>query len=564
MTTNPFALDTDTQTSALLRLGLRMTGGWLGLNRARHLYDVATGLSNGSFVERALTALGARLDLDADFMGALPRTGPLVVAANHPRGTLDGLALAAAVGRVRPDVRVLANHLLKRVPEMRDVAFFVDPFGGPRAVERSRAGLRAAHLWLRRGGTLIVFPSGEVAARLRSGRPVDAPWTATLGRLAAQTGAKVVPAFIDGRNSRLFYLAGRLHPRLRTLLLVRELMRAERSVVRVTVGQPFSCEEGDRPEALVARARGEVERLGCASHLAIDDGREAAWGEVASLEASACLVSSGVFRVFCASADQIPHTLREIGRLRAVAFQAAGEGSGQPIDLDHFDCHYRHLFVWDTLHGCVVGAYRLGPTDEIVARQGLGGLYSHTLFDYGESLLRGLPPALELGRAFVRPEYQKQHQPLLLLWRGIGRFVARHPQYQVLFGPVSISASHSDRARADLVTFLEQHHGHRQLARLVTPRHPFRAEDTPGDAQPRTALPQAARGSSDRNVPAMPVLLRHYLRLDARLLGCSRDPAFGDVLDALMMVDLTKIEASVLTRYLGPEGAARFQSVHAA
>jgi putative hemolysin len=281
--------------------------------------------------------------------------------------------------------------------------------------------------------------------------------------------------------------------------------------------------------------------------------------EVGRLSPEARLIASDRFDVFHARAHAIPITLQEIGRLRALTFQAVGEGTGAAIDLDRFDDHYVHLFVWDRERACVVGAYRIGRTDRIAAEHGIDGLYTRTLFRYGTALLDAMPPALELGRSFVRPEYQRDYQPLLLLWRGIGRFVVRHPQYRCLFGPVSISARYSDASQATITAFLERHHRHASLSCLVEPLH--------GKPAPLTTAPLATAAAVDQHVAAleadgkgMPILLRQYLKLGARVLGISEDPSFGNVTDALMAVDLAAVSPPMLRRYLGDDGVARYLS----
>jgi len=591
MPVDPFSLDPpSTLTGRAAAVVARPLLEWLaGLDRLRSLYSALPRGADETFPNRALDALAIDVSAAPGEVAHIPSKGPVIVAANHPRGALDGLVLATLVRHVRADGRLLANHVLSRIPEMRSLCFFVDPFDGPRAEARSLGGLRAAHLWLRSGGALIVFPAGEVAhERNRDGVLTDTTWSRTIGRLASTTGAAIVPAFIDGENSRLFYAAGRVHPLLRTVLLPRELLAARRSQVHVRFGSVLTgddaaavitarAEQAVAELAIAARRRSSRPSISSAADLphrsaegtTADLSRRSAEGakaEISRLTSDATLLTAGHFQVCCASASDIPVTLQEIGRLRAVSYRAAGEGTDAEIDLDAFDRDYLHLFAWDHNRGCVIGAYRIGRTDRIVAERGVAGLYTRTLFQYDRELIDALAPALELGRSFVRPEYQRNYQALLLLWRGIGQFVVRHPEYRMLFGPVSISARYCDASHTLLTAFLEQNHLDASLARMIVPVHPRPAATIPGVC----TIPSDVAGA-DRLVTrlepdgkGMPVLLRQYLKLNARALGFSVDPAFGHVVDALMAVDLARVNPSILRRYFGDEGLAEYLRNHAA
>src|SRR6266498_2028900 len=281
----------------------------LGLRAYRALYDRTQSNRDAPFECRALKALDIEPRISDAELGVIPAQGPLLVASNHPHGALDGLLLASAVGRKRSDVRVLTNHLLSRIPDLAELCFFVDPFGGPTASARSQAGLRAAHLWLRNGGALVVFPSGEVARRRGpSGSRIDSPWRSTVGRLALTTGAHVLPAFIDGANTRLFYAAGCVHPALRTAMLARELLNKRGTVVTVRLGLPFTARDlaGTAGHAAGATAsiRRVVEELGQTVHPAADATSELQVisglnqintipAEIEHLPNESCLVESG-------------------------------------------------------------------------------------------------------------------------------------------------------------------------------------------------------------------------------------------------------------------------------
>ena len=580
---DPFQIDSPPTTPyrAAIAAARPLLSWLLGLRTYRALYERTQSSRDVPFECRALKALDVETRISDLELGVVPVRGPLLVASNHPHGALDGLLLASIVGRKRSDVRVLTNHLLSRIPDLSELCFFVDPFGGPTATVRSQAGLRAAHLWLKNGGALVVFPSGEVAHRRGpSGLRIDSPWRSTIGRLALTTGAQVLPAFIDGANTRWFYAAGCVHPALRTALLARELLNKRGSAVTVRLGVPLAARDlvstVGEAAAATASIRRAVEELGQtvapAAHTTsvrhamsgVNRASTITW-EIGQLPAESCVVESGAFQVFLAEASQIPTALREVGRLRELTYRAIGEGTGRQLDLDSFDERYLHLFSWDHKRKQIVGAYRLGRTDRIMAAEGVHGLYTRTLFRYDERLMARLSPALELGRSFVRIEYQKNYNALLLLWKGIGRFVATHPQYRVLFGPVSISCRYSDSSHRLLMAFLQQNHLDSDLAELVEAINPRLVNPAPARAIPRSveeANQLVTEAESDGK--GVPILLRQYLKLDAKLIGFNVDPQFGDALDALMMVDLTKVDAAILNRYMGRDATAQFLARHRA
>jgi putative hemolysin len=291
--------------------------------------------------------------------------------------------------------------------------------------------------------------------------------------------------------------------------------------------------------------------------------------EVGQLPAEQLLLTSGPYRVYYAHAGQIPSLLQEIGRLREITFRAVGEGTGRAIDLDRFDAHYLHLFVWQGATQEVVGAYRLGRTDRILASQGQKGLYTATLFNFAAEFLQGIQPALELGRSFVRQEYQKNYAALLLLWKGIGRYLVQRPQYQYLFGPVSISNAYNEFAQGLLATWLSMHRFLPELAPYIRPKYPFLLHPDRNE-ELRLALAgteavedlSALLAEVDPHRRGVPVLLRQYLKLGGKILGFNRDPHFNQALDGLILVDLRQTPAPVLQRYMGKEGWVRFAACH--
>lgn len=539
---------------------------------------------------RFLEELNLRWDCPAEAIARIPRTGPVVVVANHPFGLAEGPTLGALLLGVRPDVKFLANSMLSVLPGLDPYLIPVDPFGNDAAL--NRRGMRRSIEWLRRGGLLVTFPSGEVAALKLPNLQIGEPeWNERIARLIRLTGSSAVPMFFHGVNSPAFHLAGLIHPRFRTNLLPQELLNKRGHTIRVEVGGPIKAEALSqfatdreamdylRQRTYVLQSRG-VQSRGFPSSNAIAPPRfhiqpprakvaaavdpSALREEASRLDPANILLETADYRVSIAPAARIPNTLREIGRLRELAFRKVGEGTGRSLDLDRFDRHYLHLWVSHQQTAEISGAYRLAGTDAVAAAS---DLYTSTLFRFRPALLERLHPALELGRSFVRPEHQKSYQALLLLWKGIGRWVARNPRYRLLFGPVSISRDYSQASRALIVSFLESRRG--ELAGHVSPRRQFRAGRSCGRGVALLApllknLEELSEvvAELEADGKGVPVLLRQYLQLGGTILAFNVDKAFSGVVDGLVVVDLARLAPAVLEKYLGREGAAGFRAVH--
>lgn len=569
--------------------GRRLAERALGLSALQACYDALPGpVDNRDFPTRALDGLGIERRHDPAAGTRIPAAGGLLVVANHPFGGLDGLAALEVLLARRADVRVLANHFLARIPELAPFVLPVDVFGGRAARHYNARALRAAAAWLRKGGALLVFPAGEVAhLRPREGRVSDPPWRAGIARLARHSPA-VLPLFIEGRNSVLFQAAGLVHPTLRSLLLGRELLARRGSPLRLHIGEaipnkalPANLAPADLAHYLRSRTyllsprRPGPGRSTPAAHtppaprkLADPTPASLLAAEVAALPAGCLLGRSGALDVYLTEAVSIPWVLQEIGRLRELSFRAVGEGTGHASDLALCDAYYRHLFLWNRTRREVVGAYRLGDVEEIVRRYGKRGLYSFSLFHYDARLLARLRPALELGRSFVRPEYQRGYAPLMLLWRGIGAFIAANPRYRYLFGPVSISAGYDPQSRQLMVDFLRATAFEDGLGRHVRARTPMQGRALPlalsRGLAGRLDLDglSALIGQIEPDHKGVPVLLRQYLKLGGRLIGFNVDQAFNDALDALVVVDLYRGDRRLLARYLGEAGVAALHEAH--
>jgi putative hemolysin len=552
----------------------------------------------GEFARQALVRLGVRYELAAEELAQVPLTGGVLIIANHPFGGVDGLIAINALHARRPDLKLLANSMLGRLKPLQQAVLPVDMFGSD---TRSNAqSLREAMRHVAAGGALFTFPAGEVA-HLRWGhaRVFDPMWTRAAARLIKLTAVPVVPMHISGRNSASFQIAGLLHARLRTLLLPRELLNKSGTTVQVRIGAPVSVKriaklgehaaiaahlratvqllarapralpptpEGEAQAQAQAQVRSNAEAARPAVPLAepIEAGRIAA--ELAALPEDQRLTNSGSLEVYCASAAQIPWTLQEIGRLRELTFRTVGEGTGRAADLDLFDDYYDHLFIWQAEKREIVGAYRLGSIEMIRTRFGARGLYLTSLFQFREPFFKLLGPALELGRSFVRPEYQRSYAPLLLLWKGISEYIGRHPQHAKVIGAASVSNAYDPLSRALLVEALRAWRSEPLLGALVSARRPFKARyslrSLLGEAGLSADMDALGSLIEDREPDGkgVPVLLRHYLKLGARTIGFNVDADFGDALDCLIVLDLRTVPVATLQKYMSDESLQRFRS----
>jgi putative hemolysin len=566
----------------------------LALDRVNSYYDhlhqtlTAAGSTECAF-ETSLEILKVRYQVDENELERIPKQGPVVIVANHPFGGIEGLIMGALLLRKRKDVRILGNYLLKRIIGIRERIISVDPFGNRRAGSTNRSGLKQSLSWLKKGGVLITFPAGEVASwQWSEFRIADPKWNSHIGAFIRLSRAKTVPVYFPGRNGAFFQFAGMLHPLLRTALLPRELVNKRHQTLDLHIGTPIAWKQMKRyaddsaitnylrfsTEILKARTStqafkfnpfaGAANRNAHLEPIIASESEKILDREVRQLPDDHCLIERGDFGVYFARSSQIPRLLNEIGRLREITFREVGEGTGRAIDLDHFDDYYVHLFLWNKAASELVGAYRMGLVDQILNQHGPAGLYTSELFRFKPEFIDQLTHAIELGRSFIRSEYQKKYNSLILIWRAIGAFIDRNPHYNILFGPVSISRNYHNVSKTLLVSFLKQHNFNTALSNYVRPRRQFRL--------PRiVCLDQDALLSTFRDIDdislliseiekdgkGVPVLLKHYLKLNGELLSFNLDKAFSNALDGLLMVDLRQTDPKILNHFIGPQGAEK-------
>lgn len=572
----------------------------LGLTHLHQIYLAVRALPDTiPFSSRVLSVMQTQIHLSESNLNRIPEKGALIIVANHPFGATEGLALLETIRRKRADVKVLGNYILRCIPELHDEMFFVDPFGTANSANRNVHAVRQALHWVKDQHALILFPAGEVASfEPKAFRIRDAVWHVSLLPFLrkALLSATILPIFVPGTASLSFHLAGKIHPRLRTLLLPREMLRKRNAAITLHIGHPIASEtlfnrfpnEADalrylryRTFLLAGRQREswfdtQMRRLTLDTAERTDAPlidpipTEALESELATLPEAATLFTTDDHILYAVQGKYIPVTLKEIGRLRELTFRAAGEGTGHTSDTDDFDLEYYQIILWNKHHREIVGCYRLGLSDALVESQGFNALYTRTLFQFDERFLGHLPgPAIELGRSFVRPTYQRTFAPLLLLWRAVLTFIAYHPQYTVLFGPVSISHDFSQAATSLLMNYLRENAFDQHLAEWISARlppkpvrfvewqHPDYADFRKSEADLTIALAEVEDDQHD-----MPILIRQYLKMGGKFVAFNIDPDFGTAIDGLIVVDLLKAPARDIARYMGKTLYQNYCAIH--
>lgn len=550
----------------------------LGVPRINEIYAnselIAENGSHDTVFAPILQSADVTYEVTHGTVDSIPTSGPVIVVANHPFGGIDGIVLGDLISRRRSDSKLMGNFLLKRIRLIADRIIAVNPFGNAGSTSYNRAGMAEALKFLRGGGCMGAFPAGIVSHESWHSSGVrDGEWHSSLARLAQKTGATVVPVHFEGQNSNLFQKAGLIHRQCRTALLIREFNNKAGTHVKLRIGKAISPKMSAeipaadqlakfyqmRSDVLAEKAVGVAAAPPAhewESPLAEPGDQQALIAEISGLPESALMVDRGSYKVFAAAGSQIPHALREIGRTRELTFRTVGEGTGKALDLDRFDAHYDHLFLWNDETCEIVGAYRIGKVDQIVAEHGHAGLYSNTIVEYSDDAFDDLGKVLELGRSYIVPKYQRKGTSLFLLWKGIMSYVLRSDGYMKLFGAVSISDDYQPLSKALMLKFLRAH----KMAGGFTGK--IRARKSPNFEQLGSlkrfdypqALPQLDVVSSlieeiEPDAKGVPTLLKHYLQLNGVILSFGVDEGFSDALDGFILVDLDQVDPKVLQKY---------------
>ncbi|WP_439437883.1 GNAT family N-acyltransferase [Salinivibrio costicola] len=523
-------------------------------------------LQGFEFVEQVLDYFNFSYRVSDREKERIPESGRVVIIANHPIGSLDGLALLKLVRSVRPDVKVIANELLMQVGPLHSCLLPVNNMGG----RTPKQNLQQITQWLERDGALIIFPAGEVSRVAPTGIR-DGVWHSGFLRMASKSNAPILPIHVDGRNSARFYGASMVYKPLSTLLLVEEMFRQENNTIAFTVGEMIPHHSYSASANLPVKTRVKLFRkhlyriakrkqglFPTETAIASPEPRLALKHAIALGEQLGQTPDGKLIYLLDYQADS--PVMREIGRLREVAFRAVGEGTGQRRDLDKYDQYYWHLVLWDPIELDIVGAYRLCDTQATLAHQGLGGIYSASLFDYEQGMQPFLDQGLELGRSFVQPKYWGKRS-LDYLWLGIGALLANRPQYRYLFGPVTISNAMPQPAKELLIFFYRTYfRGDKSCARS---KRPYQlAESKQSELLDHFCGNDYARDLKklkmllDHLGVGIPTLYKQYSELcelgGVQFLDFGVDPDFADCIDGLVLVDLKRLKPKRYQRYIAP------------
>ena len=473
----------------------------LGFNKVNKANDRCKQYQGPEFSAHILKDIGIHYDLKPQQYNYIPQDGPFIVIANHPIGSADGMLMNTVIGTMRTDFKIMANFLLTMIPSLKESFIAVNPFSDSVSARSSLAGLRFAKEHLAAGGSLGLFPAGEVStyqrAKNRSAlkRHVveDIPWPASVIKLIRNANVPVIPVYFEAQNSKWFHFVGRIHPMLRTLNLPNELFNKKGKTIPMRIGKAIMPNElaefpdleqlggylRSRVYAMEAEFNNPNEELmkppEMVTPISLPRDKKAVVKEFDRLKnGGKKLFDVANYQCYLAEADEIPVAMIELGRRREEAFRATGEGSNQAIDVDDYDKYYKHLILWDAKRKRIAGGYRLGIGSEIFEQHGgVEGFYTSSLFTYSKDFESTLRETIELGRSFVSLEYQKEALPLMLLLKGLMHSLMRYPDAVYFIGPVSISNSYPKFYQSLMVYYLENKHNALLPENSALPTTPF-------------------------------------------------------------------------------------------
>jgi len=540
-------------------------------------YDSIAHLDAGSYAQACLDHFEIDFEIPEEDFRRLPKDGAYITVSNHPLGGIDGILLFKLLFAQRSDYKIMANFLLQRMAPIEPNIIPVNPFENRKDVRSSMAGFKSALLHLKEGHPLGIFPAGEVSTYKDGKLIVDKPWEEAALKLIRKAEVPVVPIYFHARNSKLFYRLAKISDIFRTAKIPSEVYTQRNRPIKIRIGQPISVDAQNEQETLkdftellrkktyILSNAYEKERLidqiptslklpKTPKKIATAVRTEVIEGEIEKLREKDCrMLQSKNYEVFLAKAKDMPFILNEIGRQREVTFRAIGEGTNKSIDLDKFDAYYHHLFLWDDNDKEIVGAYRMGMGSEIFEQFGIDGFYLHDLFRFEPELFGMMKQSIEMGRAYIIKKYQQKPMPLFLLWKGIVHTTLRHPEHKYLIGGVSISNQFSNFSKSLMIEFMKSNYWDPYVAQYISPKKEFKVKLKDADKDFIFDETKADLNKFDRMINEvepgnlrLPVLIKKYIKQNAKVVAFNVDPLFNNSVDGLMYIRIADLPESTV------------------
>lgn len=573
--------------------------GWfllkiLRIDGVNKVYDSVKNLEGKAFFEGLLEKFHLKVEFQEEELKRIPKEGPFITISNHPLGGADGIILLKILTEIRPDFKITGNFLLTKIKPIAPYIIAVNPFEDRKDVNRSMGGAQLSREHIAAGFGLGFFPAGEVSTLKENGIYVDRPWSKGAMKIIQQAGVPVIPIYFHTRNSRFFYLLAKISGIFRTAKLPSELLNKANKPIKLRIGkaiQPSELDQHESLEDLTQYLRQKTYLLANAFQVkqnpleqakeklklpekppkpivkAID--KEKIVQEIEFLRNSnKRFLSLKNYEIYFTKTKDIPNILMEIGRLREITFREVGEGTNNPIDLDKFDNYYYHLFLWDTESQLIAGAYRMGLGHEIFPKYGMKGFYINSLFKFEPELNKMMLESIEMGRAFVIKEYQQKPMPLFLLWKGIVHVTLRYPENKYLIGGVSISNQFSNFSKSLMIEFMKSHYYDPFVAQYINPKKEYKVRLKDADKDFVFDEAQADMNKFDKLITEIepeglriPVLIKKYVKQNARLVAFNVDPKFNNAIDGLMYIKIADLPESTVKPVLEEYQAELLQNL---
>ncbi|WP_297800382.1 lysophospholipid acyltransferase family protein [uncultured Polaribacter sp.] len=528
------------------------------------------------FLDGVIDELQIEFEVPEEDLKRIPKDGPFISVSNHPLGGVDGILILKLLLEHRSDYKTLSNFLIHRIEPLKPHTITVNPFEDHKDAKSSIGGIKQALGHIKAGNSLGIFPAGEVSTFKEGKLMVDKPWEEGAVRLIKKAEVPIIPIYFHAKNSKFFYMLNKISGTLRTAKLPSELLNQKNKIIKIRIGKPISVKDQKEFENINAfsdfirrktymlanpfekknkiLSTEKIKIKKSSKEITPQKSIDSFAKEVDVLrENNGRLLESKNYEVFFAKAKQIPNLLHEIGRLREITFRDVGEGTKKSIDLDKYDRYYYHMFLWDRKANCLAGSYRMGLGKEIYKKYGINGFYVQTLFRIEPELHQMMENTIEMGRAFIIKEYQQKPMPLFLLWKGIVHVTLRYPEHKYLMGGVSISNQFSDFSKSLMIEFMKSHYYDPYIAQYIYPKKEFKVKLKDDDKDFVFDATKADMQKFDKIIDEIepgalriPVLIKKYVKQNARLVAFNVDPKFNNAVDGLMYIKVADIPESTV------------------